>query len=101
MERTYRDDPVADGTAMDSPEDQPVMPAAKELAEAPEAGGDESSAVEGISGIAATHRVFGGGTPGSAAGVGTHVQVDEDEHVREGDVRADEGVTDSSDPRGY
>lgn len=101
MDRRDHDDPVADGTGMESPDDEPAMPAAKELVEPPEASGDESTAVEGLSGVAATHRAFGGGTPGSAAGIGTHVPVDEDEHVREGDDLADEGVTDSSDPRGY
>lgn len=91
---------IADATGMDRPDDEPAMPAAKDLTDdEAEASGDEKTVTEGLSGVAATHRAFGGGALNAAGGIGTHVPADEDEHVTTGDGEADtEG---SSDPRGY
>ena len=96
MEREPSDRPLADGTGMDRPEELPAMEAGDEESRTDEATGDEKTAVEGVSGIAATHRAFGGGAMNAAGGIGTHVPTDEDEHM-DGDID-DEG---SSDPRGY
>ena len=104
MDRSDRehetDSTVADATGMERSDDEPAMPAAKELTDdEAEAGGDEKTVTEGMSGVAATHRAFGGGAVNAAGGIGTHVPADEDEHVTRGDEEPDtEG---SSDPRGY
>jgi hypothetical protein len=98
MERRDHEDTIADATGMERPDDAPAMPAAKDLDDAHEASGDEHTAIEGMSGIAATHRAFGGGSVGRAGGIGTHVPADEDDHPRDtepGDADA------STDPRGY
>ena len=97
-----RDEGLADGTGMDRPDDMPAMPSAKELTGSDgredEAGGGEKTAVEGMSGIGATHAAFGGGSMHAAGGIGTHVVVDDDEHAR---VDSDDDATESTDPRGY
>jgi hypothetical protein len=94
------DAPIADATGMERSDDEPAMPAAKELTDGQaEATGDEKTAAEGLSGIAATHRAFGGGTANSAGGIATHVPVDEDEHVTRGD--GDDEADGPTDPRGY
>jgi hypothetical protein len=104
MDRSDRerdtDATIADATGMERSDDEPAMPPAKELADGEaEATGGEKTEVEGMSGVAATHRAFGGGTAGSAGGIGTHVPTDEDEHVtRPGDRQESE---DATDPRGY
>ena len=96
MGREANDSPLADGTGMDRPEELPAMEAGDEESRTDEAGGDEKTAVEGASGIAATHRAFGGGTMNAAGGIGTHVPTDEDEHMD-----ADADTKGSTDPRGY
>ncbi len=95
MEREAKDSPLADGTGMDRPDELPAMAAGYEESRTGEADGGEKTAVEGASGIAATHRAFGGGAMNAAGGIGTHVPADEDEHM---DADADTG---STDPRGY
>jgi hypothetical protein len=100
-------DHLADGTGLDRPDDAPAMPAAKDLgrqdadSEADEASGAEKTAVEGLSGIAATHRAFGGGSIGRAGGIGTHVPTDEDDHGAAGPVEDLGTATDdtTTDPR--
>jgi hypothetical protein len=103
-----RDEGLADGTGMDRPDDGPAMPAAKELTrsdgQTEEASGGEKAAVEGLSGLAATHAAFGGGSAHTAGGIGTHLIVDGDDHEPVGpdqdtDSGADPGA--STDPRGY
>jgi hypothetical protein len=91
---------IADATGMERPDDEPAMAPAKELTDAEaEATGGEKTLTEGMSGVAATHRAFGGGAVNAAGGIGTHVPADEDEHVTRGDESEDPGG--SSDPRGY
>jgi hypothetical protein len=102
MERRDPEEPIADATGTDRPDDAPAMPPSKELTDGQdEATGDERTAVEGLSGIAATHRAFGGGTPSAAGGIGTHVPTDEDDHDLEPDIEPGEASTDSTDPRGH
>lgn len=96
MERDTSERPLADATGMDRPEELPAMEPGDEESRTDEATGDEKTAVEGASGIAATHRAFGGGTANTAGGIGTHVPTDEDEHMQVGE----EGDS-STDPRGY
>jgi len=96
------DDPLADATGMERSDDSPAMPAAKDLTSGEaEASGDERTAVEGASGLAATHRAFGGGSVGRAGGIGTHVPTDEDEHAGAPDAEDPPAASDSTDPRGY
>ena len=103
----HRDDePIADGTGMDEPDDAPAMPAAKDLSDGgDEAGGDERTAVEGLSGIGATNRAFGGGALNAAGGIGTHVPAEGDDHAPDLDDPDDRDrpaePADSTDPRGY
>jgi hypothetical protein len=97
MERDTDDRPLADATGMERPDDLPAMEPGDDESRRDEAGGDEKTALEGASGIAATQRAFGGGAMNSAGGIGTHVPTDEDEHM---DAGVDESK-DSSDPRGY
>ena len=84
------DAPLADGTGMERPNDLPAMESGDEESREPEAGGDEKTAVEGASGIAATHRSFGAGSITATGGIGTDVPTDEDEET-----------SGSTDPRGY
>ncbi len=95
MEREHEDRPLADGTGMDRPDELPAMESGDEESRTDEASGAEKTAVEGASGIAATHRGFGGeaNIPG---GIGTHDPTHEDEHMDGPDE-----TKDSSDPRGY
>ena len=103
-----RDEGLADGTGMHRPDDAPAMPSAKELTgsdgRSDEASGGEKTAVEGLSGIGATHAAFGGGSMNAAGGIGTHVIVDDDDHESVmSDQSADAGgdAGESTDPRGY
>jgi hypothetical protein len=105
MERDRSDEGVVDGTGLDRPDDVTAMPSAKELTDhetgSDEATGGEKTAVEGLSGIGATNRAFGGGAMNAAGGIGTHVMTDADEHVSdtsEGEANDPGG---STDPRGY
>ncbi|HJP71176.1 MAG TPA: hypothetical protein VJ975_05610 [Candidatus Limnocylindria bacterium] len=97
MERDTDDRPLADATGMERPDDLPAMEAGDDESRREEATGDEKTALEGASGIAATHRAFGGGAINAAGGIGTDVPTDEDEHM---DAGVDESK-DSTDPRGY
>jgi hypothetical protein len=98
-------DPLADGTGLEGSDDAPAMPAAKDHARrdddpaADGAGGGEKTAVEGLSGIAATHRAFGGGSLGRAGGIGTHVPTDEDDHGSLGPIDESDGGDATTDPR--
>ena len=104
MERDH-DEPIAGGTGLDGRDDEPAMRAAKDLTDSDgsedEASGDERTAVEGLGGIGATHRAWGGGSVNRAGGVGTHVPTDDDEHALSPDIDASEEATESTDPRGY
>jgi hypothetical protein len=97
-------DPLADGTALERSDDVPATPAAKDLSRrdddprTDEASGGEKTAVEGLSGIAATHRAFGGGSIGRAGGIGTHVPTDGDDHGSLGPVEGSAGDA-TTDPR--
>ena len=96
VEREQSDNPLADGTGMDRPDEMPAMRPGDEESRRDEATGGEATAVEGAAGIAAAHRTFGGQMPGAIAGAGTHVPTDGDEH---GATEA-EDARDSTDPRG-
>lgn len=82
---------------MDRPDELAAMESGDEEAREDQASGDEKTAVEGASGVAATNRAFGG-TANIPGGIGTHVPADEDEHM---DAPAPEESEDSTDPRGY
>jgi hypothetical protein len=105
----HRDtEPIADATGIDEHDDAPAMPAAKDLTDddaGAGAGGDERTAIEGLSGIGATNRAFGGGALNAAGGIGTHVPAEGDEHAPDLDDPDDRdrpaGPRDSTDPRGY
>lgn len=97
MERNPKESPLADATGMERPDDLPAMEAGDDESRREEATGDEKTALEGASGIAATHRAFGGGAVNAAGGIGTDVPTDEDEQM---DAGVDESK-DSTDPRGY
>ena len=97
MERETEDQPLADATGLERPDELPAMEAGDDESRRDEASGDEKTALEGASGIAATHRAFGGGSMNRAGGIGTDVPTDEDEEMS---ARVDESK-DSTDPRGY
>ena len=96
-------DTLKDAVGMDSANDEPAMTSGDpETTDAqvagdedaasgdePVAGGGEKTEVEGLAGLGATNRAFGGSPPQVEGGIGTDVPA------------ADEERNDSSDPRGY
>jgi hypothetical protein len=96
-------DTLKDAVGMDTAEDSPAMTSGDpdttdaQIAgdtdaaqgDEPVAGGGEKTEVEGLAGLGATHRGFGGSPPQVQGGIGTDVPA------------ADEEANDSTDPRGY
>lgn len=96
-------DTIKDATGMDTSNDVPAMTSGDERttdaqlagddearhAEEPEAEGGEKTEIEGMAGLGATNRAFGGRPPQVQGGAGTDVPA------------ADEEKEGSLDPRGY
>jgi hypothetical protein len=96
-------DTLKDAVGMDNPNDEPAMTSGDPettdaqvagdedatAGEEPVAGGGEKTEVEGLAGLGATNRGFGGQPPQVQGGIGTNVHA------------ADEEDDGSTDPRGY
>ena len=80
-------DTIKDATGMDTPNDEPAMTSGDQ--HTTEADGGEKTEVEGLAGLGATNRAFGGRPPQVQGGIGTDVPA------------ADEEKEGSLDPRGY
>ena len=93
-------DSLEDATGMNRPDDQEPMRPGRDVSDAAaedEATGDEKTAIEGASGLGATHEAWGATPTGVEGGAGTHVPAEGDEHMDD----APDERKDSSDPRGY